>query len=92
MSHDWNLDRIIKPDDPAQWAYDLSYSASALVHVARLALDNETSSNGGNSVEGRAAVSNTLEVAQALMTVVIDGAESLCRTAKVGYWGKDEAA
>lgn len=92
MSREWNLDRIIKPDDPAQWAYDLSYSASALIHVARLALDNETPIDGGDSIEGRAAVSNTLEVAQALMAVVIDGAESLCRTAKVGYWGKDEAA
>ncbi|MFV0293231.1 MAG: hypothetical protein ACK5II_08450 [Paracoccus sp. (in: a-proteobacteria)] len=92
MTHEWNLDRIIKPDDPSQWAYDLSYSASALIHVARLALDNETRCDGGTSVEGRAAASNTLEIAQALLVTVIEGTESLSRKAEAGFWKKEDAA
>ena len=92
MSNARTLERIIHAADPAQHAYDLSYTVSALIHVARLALDNGTSVDGGDSNEGKAAVSNTLEVAQALMVVVIEGTEALSRTAKAGFWKKEDAA
>lgn len=91
MTHEWSLTRIIRPDDPAQWAYDLSYTVSALIETARLALDNETDAKGGHNIEGRAAVSNTLEVAYALQAVVIDGSEVMSRELKTGLFRRESA-
>lgn len=89
MSNEWKLTHVIRPEDPAQWAYDLAYSVSALIYTARLALENETNADGGDTAEGRAAVSNTLEVAEALMAVVIDGSEDMTRRLNIGFLKKD---
>lgn len=89
MSDEWNLSHIIAPGLPSEWAYDLSYTVSALIRTARLALDNDTDAKGGASMEGRAAVANTLEVAYALMAVVIDGSEDMSRRLNTGMFKKD---
>lgn len=91
MIPEWKLERIINPDNAAHWSNDVAYYVNSLIKTARLALDNETSADGGESVEGRAAVVHTLEVAEALMPVVINGTEEMQHRLKIGM-SKVEAA
>lgn len=70
---------MIRSNDVAS-AERLSWYVPALLRTARLALENETS--GSEMLADRAnAVERTLEVAEALSLIVLDGFEEQARSA-----------
>lgn len=65
-------------------AEHLSWYVPALLRTARLALENETS--GSEMLADRAnAIERTLEVAEALSLIVLDGFEEQARTVNRHY-------
>lgn len=71
---------MIRSHDVAS-AEHLSWYVPALLRTARLALENETS--GSEMLADRAdAVERTLEVAEALSLIVLDGFEKQARSAE----------
>lgn len=91
MTYQWHPENIIKTDQPEIWANHCAYLASSLTRTAQLAMEND--GDGTYSVEDRiSSAAYTLEVAQALMAIVIDGTEVLGRNAGVGIWKKEDAA
>ena len=68
--------------EPTQHCVAFTYAAMALASTCRIALENDTSSI--RDIDKAAAVATTLEVMEALMSVVIDGAEQMEKTLKAG--------
>lgn len=62
--------------DAKQHANGFAYTAMSLAYVARLALENDTTGAGMSPAVTAGAVSETLEVIEALLAVVIDGTDS----------------
>lgn len=91
MSHEYAIENLIKTDAPADWAGQLSLDVRALMLTARLALENEGSGICSDS-EREHAVADTLEVAMALMDIVIDGTEKLQREGGYGSFRKGAEA
>ena len=80
MTYQWHPEKLIKTDRPEEWACHCAYLADSLIRTAQLAIDND--GDGSCSIESRiSSASYTLEVAQALMAVVIDGIPELKRNA-----------
>lgn len=77
--------------DAREAADGLAYHVCALLRVARLALENETSGEDV-TLHREANVAYVLEIAEALMTTVHEGVEELARETKRGHWRKGEAA
>ena len=69
---------------------DLTYFVDSLITTARLALDSNDGRLTPDQVTG--AVDRTLEVAGALMGVLIEGTELLERETRRGIWVKDGQA
>ncbi|CAM3387283.1 hypothetical protein PANO111632_17185 [Paracoccus nototheniae] len=87
MSHDYAIDNLIKTDAPADWAGQLSFAVRALMLTARLSLENDGSGICNDSERDHAAA-DTLEVAMALMDIVIDGADQMQRSGGHGSFKK----
>ena len=90
MTYQWHPENIIKTDQPEEWAGSCSYLVNSLVRTAQLAL--EYSGSGACTDEERiSAAASTLEIAQALLGIVIDGTEALQAKAGAGLYRRDEA-
>lgn len=73
---------IFKDLDREAQCVNFAYAAASLVTTARLALENDAGGIGSEHKVASAAV--VLEVVEAMMAVVIDGAERFERTAGKG--------
>ncbi|MCE6951692.1 hypothetical protein LAZ29_12215 [Cereibacter sphaeroides] len=71
----------LRTGDPRDMTVGLSYMAEALIRTARHALEND-----GTADDARACAANTLEVAELLMELLMDGCEGLERSARRGPW------
>ncbi|WP_112310356.1 hypothetical protein [Pseudogemmobacter bohemicus] len=74
-----------------QWAGDLSYVVAALIRTARIALEAD---GGGGCIDPvrLGSVATTLEVAEEMQAVVIDGNEAHERARGLGIWKKEDRA
>ncbi len=91
MTQMFPLEKLIKTDQPEQWCYSLTYLVESLIITARLALENDGAGIVTDDAKAHAAA-NTLEVAQALLAVVNEGAEVLQRKADIGLFAGRNAA
>lgn len=66
--------------DSKEWAEHCACMANALIQTAQLAMENDNA--GISEAERIGSAAYTLEVAQAIMTVVIDGTYFLSSQAK----------
>lgn len=85
------LEDLIKTDAPEEWCHNLAYLTESLIIAAHLAAENDNSGLFTDTTRQH-AVANTLEVARALISIVIDGAEGLQRKAGAGLCEKGDAA
>ncbi|AGT08130.1 hypothetical protein [Paracoccus aminophilus] len=78
--------------DTREAADGIARHVHAIIRVARMALENETS---GDFQHREAYVADALEIAECLMDIVSDGVEGLARETKRGTWrrfyGEDAA-
>jgi len=76
---------------PKEHTSDFAYTVLSLTRVARLALENNTS--GAFSEEEKSgAVATQLELIEALVAVIIDGAEVMEQTLGVGVYKRPPEA
>lgn len=73
--------------DPRDAADELATSVYSLLRVARLALMNGDEKNLRQLNE---YVADVLEIAEALMDTVAEGADELAREAKRGWWSEEQ--
>lgn len=89
MTYLFDKEQIIAVETPEDWAEALAHTARSMIRTARLALENCDS--GFCTEEAKAhAVADTLEMAEALLSVTVDGAELMSRKLKCGAWGLSE--
>ncbi len=81
---------IFKDLTPEDHCLAFAYSVSSLAQVGRLALDNDKGGIGSDHKEDAVAV--LFEVIEAMMAVVIDGAETFERQLGKGIHAKKEAS
>jgi len=79
-------DRMFEGLRPEDHVSDFAYTVHSLTRVARLALANEASGDLTDEVKC-AAVEVQMEVIEAMLSVVIDGAEVMERRLGLGRWG-----
>lgn len=76
---------------PDERSNDFAYAVAALIRTARIAL--ESSDTGGTSEAVKlGSIALTLEVAEEMQAVVIDGTEEHERKRGMGFWTKEAAA
>lgn len=76
---------------PDERANDFAYTVAALIRTARIAL--ESSDTGGTSEAVKlGSIALTLEVAEEMQDVVINGIEAHERARGLGIWTRKEAA
>lgn len=81
---------IFRHVDYEQQCVNFAYAVGSLAKAGRLALEND---NGGISSEHKeSAVATVFEVIEAMMAVVIDGAETFERELGKGVYAKKEAS
>lgn len=83
----FDLQQFIKTDAPEEWCDDFAHMIESLIITAHLAAGNDSSAPFNDSTRQH-AVANTLEVASAMIAIVIDGVEILQRETGTGIWRK----
>lgn len=79
------IDRdVFKEVSPEDHCVDFAYTVSTLVKVGRLALENDAGGTGSEHKDKAVAV--LLDVIEAMIAVVIDGAEGFERTLQRGVY------
>jgi|TARA_R110000796_G_scaffold206382_2_gene322745 hypothetical protein len=74
MKTSFSFEGLFRADAPAGWSQHVAHTVSSLIRTARLALENDTSGLCGDN-EKFHAVADTLEIAEALNSIVIDGTD-----------------
>lgn len=83
MKTSFSFEGLFRTDAPEAWSQHVAYTVSSLIRTARLALENETSGLCRDDQKFH-AVADTLEIAEALNSIVIDGTETLQRGLEPG--------
>ena len=76
MKGSFSFEDHFQTDAPERWSQHVAYTVGSLIRTARLALENDTSGMCGDN-EKFHAVADTLEIAEALNSIVINGTEKL---------------